>query len=507
MKRLGIACALGIGLLAATSAAAAPTFGVAEDLPKYSDDGGASLYPKIRALGMATDRFTVQWDPADPTTIQERGFLDRSLPVAARAGVRIVFDVYSHDRSAFAADPAARSILFAGYLQTLARRYPQVRDYIIGNEPNEAYFWQPQFGPAGEQASAVALLPVAAAAYDALKTVDPGIRVILAGPSAEGNDHTSTSPVRFLRALGDAYRASGRAAPIMDALGFHIYPRTNTDPPATPYAWPNLGAADLARLKQAVWDAFRGTAQPTFPEGPALPGGGSLGLVVDEFGWQAAIDPSLASQYVGDENVPPVTEDDQARAYSDLIGMLACDNAVTDAMVFHLVDEVHLGRFQSGLLRIDRSERPSYAAVRGAIAAASSCAAPAIWSHASGVVGASAVFGERDQPASRRVYGISLAALEDADARAGIFRLQGPKARLGVAEAERSLASLGSALEPVIASEKLVKAGYKPRVEFPGALQPGYYVFAARLAAAMNPARTQTFVSRVFRVGKRATRQ
>ena len=49
--------------------------------------------------------------------------------------------------------------------------------------------------------------------------------MIAAGPSNEGNDKTSTSPVRFLDALGDAYRASGRTAPFMDALGFHVYPR------------------------------------------------------------------------------------------------------------------------------------------------------------------------------------------------------------------------------------------------------------------------------------------
>ena len=114
------------------------------------------------------------------------------------------------------------------YLQTLARRYPQVTEFIVGNEPNEAFFWQPQFGPAGEQVSAAAFEKLMAASYDALKAVNPAIRVIAAGPSNEGNDHTSTSPVRFLRALGDAYRASGRQAPLMDALGFHVYPRSNS---------------------------------------------------------------------------------------------------------------------------------------------------------------------------------------------------------------------------------------------------------------------------------------
>lgn len=491
-----------VALVIAGGASAAPTFGVAEDATKYADDGGASLYPRIRDLGMTQNRFTVRWNPADPTRIQERGFLDRSLPAAARAGIRIIFDVYPLDTTAFSVDPADRGRLFAAYLQTLARTYPQVRDYIVGNEPNEAYFWQPQFGPSGEQASASAFLPVMAAAYDALKSVDPGIRVIAAGPSAEGNDRTSTSPVRFLRALGDAYRASGRSAPFMDALGFHIYPRVNSDPPSRQVAWPNTGAADLARLKQAVWDAFAGTAQPTFPEGPATAAPGTLGLVVDEFGWQAAIEPRLLRAYHGTENVPAISEADQAQAYALLIGMLSCDPAVTDAMVFHLLDEADLDRFQTGLLRIDRSERPSYAAVRAAIAASGSCAAPSSWLHATGVVGAKALFTERSEPVTRRVFGLSVTALEDADARAGIFRVAGPRARIGVGEVDRSLAAASASLKPLVATSKQVKAGWTPRLELRTSLKPGYYAYAVRLVAAMNPSRAQTFVSRIFRVGK-----
>jgi hypothetical protein len=416
--------------------------------------------------------------------------------------MRIVLDVYPTEAAAFALDGEARAALFAAYLQTLARRYPQVTDYIVGNEPNEGFFWQPQFGPAGEQLSGASFARLLAAAYDALKAVNPGLRVIAAGPSNEGNDRTSTSPVRFIRAVGDAYRASGRAAPIMDALGFHVYPRVNTDPPAQPYGWPNAGAADLARLKQAVWDAFAGTGQPTFPEGPAVAGNGALALVVDEFGWQAAIEPSLASRYAGAENVPPVSEADQARHYADLVRMLSCDPAVTDAMVFHLVDEADLSRFQTGLLRIDGSERPSYGAMREAIAAAGSCAVPVVWTHATGVVGATAIFGERNHPARRAIFGISVTAGEDAEARAGIFRVDGPRARPAAAKLERSLSAAGRSPAAIRSAEKTVRAGYKPRLEFRGRLKPGHYVFGVRLTAAMNPARSQTFVSRVFRVGK-----
>jgi hypothetical protein len=499
-RHCAIFCASLVALSAAAAAPAAPRFGVAEDATKYADDGGASLYPRIQSLGMVQNRITVRWNPADPTTIQEQGFLDRSLPAAAAAGMRIVLDVYPLDPFAFSASPEARAALFGAYLQTLARRYPQVTDFIVGNEPNESYFWQPQFSESGAQVSAAAFLPVIATAYDALKAVRAHIRVIAAGPSNEGNDRTSTSPIRFLQALGAAYRASGRNTPIMDALGFHIYPRSNTDPPSRQIVWPNAGGADIARLKQAVWDAFAGTAQPTFPEGLTLAGGGTLGLVVDEFGWQVEIAPEHQARHTGSENVPTITEAMQASTYAEVVRMLSCDTAVTDAMVFHLIDELDLGRFQTGLLRIDGSERPSYHAMRGAIADAGSCPAPVSWTHATGVVGAKVLFAAENRPARQTVFGISASATEDASAKAGVFRVAGRAARPKAEIIDRSLASRAGKT-PVSTSEKTIKAGYTPRFEFRRRLAPGHYVFGIRLVAAMNASRSQTFVSNVFRVG------
>ena len=123
-----------------------------------------------------------------------------------------------------------------------------------------------------------------AAAYDALKAVDPSIRVIGVGLSPRGNDsplapsNVSTSPVRFLHALGRWYRTSGRTAPLMDGFSFHPYPNSATDPLDRGYAWPNAGFVNLDRIKQALWDAFQGTAQPTTVTG--------LKLYLDEVGWQ-----------------------------------------------------------------------------------------------------------------------------------------------------------------------------------------------------------------------------
>ena len=500
IRRVAILCAC-VAALTAAPADAAPRFGIAEDATKYAEDGGLAFYARMKALRMNVNRIAVRWNPLEPTEILERKFLDRAVPVAEQANIRLVFDVFAIDPLAFGIGTETRATLFGAYLQKLARTYPEVTDFIVANEPNEAFFWRPQFGPGGVQASAADFLRVLTRAYDALKAVNPDIRVIAAGLSGEGNDRTSTSPVRFLDALGDAYRKSGRSAPVMDALGFHVYPQRNTHPPSRRYAWPNAGGADLHRIKQAVWDAFNGTGQPTFPEGPARIDREDLGLVIGEFGWQVDIGPALAARYSGKENVPTITEAQQADHYSELVGMLGCDPTVTDALLLHMVDDPDLGRFQTGLLRLDLSERPSYAAVRKAIAAARNCKTLTSWTHATGVVGAKAIFDARDHPARKAIFGISARAAEEARAKAGMFRVSGPGARPATDEVARSLSRATRDTDAVMTTRKLVKAGHKPRLEFRGQVAPGHYVFGLRLTATTNPDRSRTFVSKVFRVG------
>lgn len=498
MRKVGLGLTvLVLALAAASPAAGTPRFGVSEDLPKYTGDWGASVFSRMRAIGMREIRITVTWKPEAPTTIWEQDRLDRVVALAGAYGVRVVFSVNIGSAWALASDTATRIALYSGYLQKLARRYPSVSEFIIANEPNERRFWQPQFGPGGEQVSGAAYLWLLASAYDALKAVNPGIVVVAGGISNEANDRTSTSPVRFIKAMGDAYRASGRTAPVMDQLGFHLYPSRNTDSPSKSYDWPNVNVADLDRIKQAIWDAFNGTAQPTFAE-TGQAGDRFLTLKIDELGWQAEVGPAHA-HYHGVENVPPVGEEEQARIYAEVVRTVSCDATVADLLIFHLVDEPDLARFQSGLLRADGSARPSYAAVGQAIAQAGSCPAPHTWSHTTGVVGAGASFDARDVWWKQAVFGLSVTAAEEATARAGIFRVS-RRAGLTAEEAGRALASAAAETSPVRSETKLVKAGHSPRLELRGRLEPGSYVLAVRLVSTMNPNRSQTLVSRIFRV-------
>ena len=228
----------------------------------------------------------------------------------------------------------------------VARTFPQVKDFIIGNEPNKSRFWQPQFNANGTPAACKAYESLLAASYDALKSVDRNITVIGVGLGPRGTDNAraagnlSISPVRCIRDLGRAYRASKRKRPIMDELSYHPHPSLATDKLETGYPWPNAGIPNLARVKQAVWDAFHGTAQPTFeeagmPRGPLR----TLKLRLNEVGWQVGIPPAHRSAYYGKESVVTTDEGNQAAIYGNLIPLLACDPAVKSALFFNLVDE------------------------------------------------------------------------------------------------------------------------------------------------------------------------
>ena len=170
-------------------------------------------------------------------------------------------------------------------------------------------------------------------------------------------------------------------------------------------------------------------------------------------------------------------------------------------MVFHMIDEVDLDRFQSGVLRVDGSQRPSFGSVAAAIAAAGGCATLHQWTHATGVVGAGATFDVHDVPAQQAVFGFSATAAEPADGKGAIFRVAGSSARLRMTDIDRSLAGVQTP-RPTLSTSVPVKAGWSPRFEFHGKLKPGFYVYGVRLVAQMNAGRSQTLVSGVFRVGK-----
>jgi hypothetical protein len=397
MRRISAVFACACAALALAGAASSTTYGVADDAGKYAEDGGAGFFTMLTDLGMTENRIAVFWDPARPTTIVDQAFLDRSIPQAMARGIEVIFSIYPLKARALVDTPNGVQ-LFAQYAAKVAQRYPYVRKVICLNEGNQPRFHQPQFDDAGTGISGFVQEQAMAACYDALKSVDPGITVIAFGLSPRGNDdfdapsNVSHSPIRFLKEVGEAYRASGRTKPIADDVSIHCYPNQNTDAPSLGYQWPKVGCVNFDRFKQAWWDAFHGTAQPLFREA-GQSGGPFVRIYVDEVGYQAKIAPDKSGLYTGAENVPLLDEATQGQYYAELIEMMACDPNVALLNFFHAVDETALPAWQSGLVLPDGTRRASFAAVKAAIHANQLCRGKSVeWRHTGSVVGARATF-------------------------------------------------------------------------------------------------------------------
>jgi hypothetical protein len=383
MRSFIAATVLTVALLSGAASASAADFGANDDTGKFLEDGGASLYSDMTGLGLRQVVLTTRYRPSDPLTIQDKGYLDRTVPAALDAGLQVTLAVYPYPPREIAAGMASPAA-FAGYVDAVARAFPRVQQYVVGNEPNQPAFWRPQFRRDGSNVSAAAFGPYLAAGYDALKAVDPAITVLGVGLSPRGNDrpdaksNVSTSPIRFLRALGAWYRASGRTRPLMDGFSFHPYPNKATDPLDRGYSWPNAGFVNLDRVKQALWDAFSGTAQPTTVDG--------LRLYLDEVGWQV----STAGQqgYTGLENVVVTDELMQATIYGELVRRATCDPDVAAVSFFGFRDDGARPGFQAALQRLDGTARPAAETVRQAIADASAgCqGTPVAWAPVKGVL-------------------------------------------------------------------------------------------------------------------------
>src|SRR5829696_6116125 len=146
----GLACCTALALALAGAAQARLELGVTEDAGKA--DGGAAFFASLTDIGLTANRVSIPWDVANPNAIHSQAEIEAWLPQAQAAHTRIIF---------------------AASVRRLAQTFPTVKDYVIGNEPNQPRFWLPQFDPAGKGLSAAAYLPFLAESYDALKAIDP----------------------------------------------------------------------------------------------------------------------------------------------------------------------------------------------------------------------------------------------------------------------------------------------------------------------------------------------
>ena len=240
----------------------------------------------------------------------------------------------------------------------MLKRIPKIRDVVVWNEVNSPQFWP----AAGGAAAYEALL---ADCWDHLRRLRPYVNLI-------SSTAAKYDPAGFMRAVGVAYRASGRKRPIISTFGHNPYPVNAAEPPWVRHDDPaNVSQADLPRLLLALHEAFYGTGQP-------LPSATRPIVWYMENGFQTIVPPSKRRHYTGEETdpwaVPPVAPEgiepwfrDQASQLRDALLLAHCQNEVGAYFNFELIDEDRLAGWQSGVLWRDGTRKPSYQAFREAV--------------------------------------------------------------------------------------------------------------------------------------------
>ncbi len=227
--------------------------------------------------------------------------------------------------------PALRA-RFCGYARAALDAVPHAQAIVVWNEANSSTFWK------GTAAQYAALL---ARCYDVLHR--RGLTVLDSTASAH-------APDAFLRAVGAAYRASGRTAPLADAFGHNPYPATGLEAPDAVHPPGFIGEGDYARLVSVLRDAF----------------GRAPDIWYLEDGFQSSVPLDLRRRYTGEENVPTLSPAQQARELGLAVRLAACQPHVRAFFNFELADEVHLDGWQSGLVWRGVHRKPAAAAFAAA---------------------------------------------------------------------------------------------------------------------------------------------
>ena len=528
MKRF-LAALLAVAALVVTSSAGADPmrYGAADDWPKFHPCGDV-WWTSATDIGYQDLRLTVQWDASAPATIPYQQNIQDAIDCAKLNNIRPILALYPSRPDAIGAAPELQA-QFASFVALVGQAFPDVKDFIVGNEPNVNRFWQPQF-VGGKDASAVDYEHTLAQSYDALKAVRPDSLVWGPAISSRGNDNAnaasnpSHSPVWFIKDMGDAYKASGGTTPIFDEFNLHPYPPTqDTDPFSKKFLWPQAGAADLDRIKQALWDAFNGSGQPTVTEQvggattAAFEAPQRLPINLDEAGEQTVVTADEGPYDGTPENVAPISEAEQSAHQVELAEIGACDPAVNTVLWFPLIDDTLISNgFQSGSLFAGFARKQSYQAMKDKIASArGNCqggvpGVPQAWRHTTHVIGAVGIFGgpgtaPGSQPVDKRTRPTgpwtSLTAAETPTYKPTLLKVRAP--------AKAGVKIVPSTAKIVATLSGRARANFRPGLHFRFSkrLAVGYYRFSITLRAVTNPLRSTTLVSKSFTVGKPKARR
>jgi len=341
-----VTAALSVSLLAllggASSASAGSDLliGVHDDSIKWTERSGPIL-GAMQTLGLGAMRVTLDWQPGKRNLSKENHNSLLRAVAAERQGIRIVLAVYG-----LAADaPRTREARedYCRFVRNTLLRYGEVRDVVIWNEANSDTFWQPREGAAAGYAALLGRC------WDLLHATFPSVNVLTSTAS-------SHDPAAFIRGIGTANRASGRALPLFDSFGHNPYPLFPGESPTARHDV-YIGEGDYDRLIAVLDESFAGTAQPATP------------IWYLENGFQTTVAAARRSHYTGQESVTDtLAPGEQAAQLATALRLAHCQPRVAAYFNFLLADETLLEGWQSGLLWADWKRKPAFAAFRAAIA-------------------------------------------------------------------------------------------------------------------------------------------
>lgn len=341
-----VTAALSLSLLALLAGAGSARaggdllIGVHDDTIKWTEQP-APILGAMRALGLSAMRVTLDWQPGKRhLSTANHNSLMRAV-AADRDGIRIVLAVYGRAADAPRTHEARED--YCRFVRNTLLRYGEIGDVVIWNETNSDTFWQPQ---EGAPAAYAALL---ARCWDLLHGTFPSVNVLTTTAS-------SHDPAAFIRGIGDAYRASGRALPLFDSVGHNPYPLFPGESPTARHDV-YIGQGDYDRLVAVLDESFAGTAQPATP------------VWYLENGFQTTVANARRTHYTGHESVTDtLAPAEQAAQLATALRLAHCQPRVAAYFNFLLVDETLLEGWQSGLLWADWKRKPAFNAYRAAIA-------------------------------------------------------------------------------------------------------------------------------------------
>ena len=117
MRLLAAAMAFTVVLLAGAAVAPAADVGANDDSAKHAADHGAAMYGEMAAVGLRQTVIGVRFKPSEAVVIQDKRLLDRIIPNALDARLRVVLACIRTRRG--------RSRRVSGARRSSRRTYPR----------------------------------------------------------------------------------------------------------------------------------------------------------------------------------------------------------------------------------------------------------------------------------------------------------------------------------------------------------------------------------------------